>query len=166
MKNILLIGLLLLFSINLQSVAQNKNHRFYLVTRVIDGDTFRVDDGSDRGLVIRLIGVDAPESRNTGKKLKAPGGEESKRFLGKLIGGKMVRLEYDVSPTDRYGRTLAYVFLRNGAFVNAEMVKNGYATIMTVPPDVKYQDLFLKLERRARQRKAGLWGEGKLIEIH
>ncbi len=65
-----------------------------------------------------------------------------------------VHLEFDVQQRDRYGRLLAYVYLKDGTFANAWLVEQGYAQVMTVPPNVKYQDLFLKLQREARR---GLW---------
>jgi micrococcal nuclease len=132
---------------------------YYKVKKVVDGDTFWIDDGSQKGLKIRLIGVDAPESRNSGKKEIAFFGREASDYLSTLIAGKKVRLEYDVGHLDKYGRTLAYVYLEDGTFVNATMVKNGYATVMTVPPNVKYADTFLKLERKARNHNKGLWKE-------
>ena len=132
---------------------------YYTVTRVVDGDTFWIDDGSPKGLKIRLIGVDAPEPRNTGKKLKGYFGTESSDYLTRLIGGKKVRLEYDAGRFDQYGRTLAYVYLEDGTFVNADLVKNGYATVMTTPPNVKYADTFVELAARARIHKKGLWKE-------
>ncbi len=58
---------------------------------------------------------------------------------------------------DKYGRLLAYVYLEDGTFVDAWLVEHGYAQVMTVPPNVKYQDLFLKLQREAREAKRGLW---------
>lgn len=130
---------------------------WYTVTRVVDGDTFWVDDGSGNGLKIRLTGIDAPEPRNSGKKLKGYFGSESSSYLTRLIEGQEVRFEYDVSRLDRYGRTLAYVYLKDGTFVNADLVKNGYATVMTVPPNVKYADEFVKLAEKARKQKRGLW---------
>jgi len=126
---------------------------------VIDGDTFHVDDGSEKGLRVRLIGVDAPEPRNSGKKLKAYFGKESSEYLTRLLDGKKVSLTYDVSRYDRYGRTLAYAWLEDGTFVNAELVKNGYAMVMTIPPNVKYADTFTDLAAKARKRKKGLWHE-------
>lgn len=149
---------MLIFLFCLGAEAQKRiAHRYYPVLRVIDGDTFRAADGSPKGMIIRLIGVDAPESRNTGRKVKSELGAEATKYLQKLIGGKRVRLEYDVDRTDQYGRTLAYVYLEDGTFINAELVKNGYANIMTIPPNVKYQELFLKLERKARKSGEGLW---------
>jgi micrococcal nuclease len=138
---------------------EDSTHRYvyYQVRKVVDGDTFWIDNGSQKGLKIRIIGVDAPESRNSGKKETAPFGKESTDYLKKLISGKRVRLEFDIDRLDKYGRTLAYVYLEDGTFVNAALVKNGYATVMTVPPNVKYADTFLKLERKARNKKRGLW---------
>src|SRR5665648_371635 len=111
--------------------------QYFNVTKVVDGDTFWVDDGSEKGLKIRLIGVDAPESRNAFRKIVGYFGKESKQYMISLISGKKVRLEYDVDHIDQYGRTLAYVYLQSGIFVNAELVKQGYAMVMTVPPNVK-----------------------------
>ena len=139
------------------STAVKGDNAFYPVLSITDGDTFRIADGSPKGQVIRLIGVDAPESRNSARKKIAPYGKEASDYLVTIIGGKKVRLEYDVDRTDRYGRTLAYVYLDDGTFVNAELVKNGYAMVMTVPPNVKYAEDFLRLYRRARNRGRGLW---------
>jgi micrococcal nuclease len=130
---------------------------YYNVKKVVDGDTFWVDDGSPKGIKIRLIGVDAPESKNSRTKEMTYFGREASDYLSSLIAGRKVRLEYDVGQFDKYGRTLAYVYLEDGTFVNAILVKNGYATVMTVPPNVKYADTFLKLERKARNQKRGLW---------
>jgi micrococcal nuclease len=140
----------------------DKDSQYLPVKRVVDGDTFWVDDGSVKGLKVRLIGVDAPESRNVFKKVIGYFGKESTQYLTSLIAGKKVRLEYDVDSLDQYGRTLAYVYLQNGTFVNAEFVKQGYAMVMTVPPNVKYAEKFVKLERRARNRNRGLWNEKAL----
>ncbi len=130
---------------------------WYTVTRVVDGDTFWIDDGSGKGLKIRLTGVDAPEPRNSGKKLKGYFGSESSGYLANLLDGQQVRLEYDVSRFDRYGRTLAYAYLRDGTFVNADLVKNGYATVMTMPPNIRHAEEFVKLAEKARKQKKGLW---------
>ena len=133
--------------------------RYYKVSRVVDGDTFWVDDGSEKGIKVRLIGVDAPETRRTQKKEIGYYAAESKKFLSDQILGKEVRLVSDVGKFDRYNRLLAYVYLRDGTFINAELIRQGYAMVMTVPPNVKHAELFLKLQREARGKKAGLWGE-------
>ncbi len=132
-------------------------HEYYLVSRIVDGDTFWIDDGSDRGQKVRLIGVDAPETRNSARKTIGYYGTESKNYLAKLLTDAEVRLEYDVDRKDRYGRTLAYVYLRDGTFVNAELVKQGYAMVLTVPPNVRFADEFVNLQAEARKKKRGLW---------
>ena len=109
-----------------------------------------------------MIGVDAPETRRTSKKEIGFFANESKEYLTQLIDNNCIRFEYDVNLTDRYGRTLAYVFLEDGTFVNAELIKYGYAVVMTVPPNVKYADYFIKLQENARLHKLGLWN----IPIH
>lgn len=158
--SILIIFILALFNTSLTDTKDKKDkYIFYKVRKVVDGDTFWIDNGSQKGLKIRLIGVDAPESRNSGNKVKAFYGKESSDYLSSLIAGKKVRLEYDAGHFDKYGRTLAYVYLEDGTFVNAMLVKNGYASVMTVPPNVRYADTFLKLERKARNKKRGLWRE-------
>lgn len=127
------------------------------VTKVVDGDTFWVDDGSVKGEKIRLIGVDAPESRKTFKKEVGTFGKEAKEYLTKLLKGNSVKLEFDITRNDQYGRTLAYVYLQDCTFVNADLVKNGYAMVMTVPPNVKFADEFVKLQQEARENNRGLW---------
>ncbi len=159
LKISVLIIISLFGSVHLSSADNKDKYVYYQVRKVVDGDTFWIDDGSKKGLKVRLIGVDAPESRNSGTKETGYFGRESSDYLKTLISGKKVRLEYDVGHLDKYGRTLAYVYLEDGTFVNATLVKNGYATVMTVPPNVKYADVFLKLERKARNRNKGLWGD-------
>jgi len=81
-----------------------------------------------------------------------------------MIKGKKVRLEYDVARFDRYRRTLAYAYLEDGTFINAELVRNGYATVMTMPPNVKYAETFNKLASKARKQKKGLWKESPFVK--
>lgn len=126
------------------------------VQRVIDGDTFVIENGTSKGDKVRLIGVDAPETRRTARKEVGYYGQEAKEYLRTMLNGKQVKLVFDVGKRDRYGRLLAYVYLGN-KFVNAELVKQGYAVSYTLAPNVQYADLFLKLERQARQAKRGLW---------
>jgi len=102
------------------------------------------------------IGVDTPETHHPMRGVE-PYGMEASEANRKLVDGKTVRLEFDVQQLDKYGRTLAYVYLEDGTFVNAWLVDNGYAMVMTVPPNVKYQEIFLKLQREAREAKRGLW---------
>lgn len=136
----------------------NNNDGTFAVKKISDGDTFWIYNGTEKGEKIRLIGIDAPESKNVFKKKQGYYGKEAKEYLTNLLKGERVKLEYDVDRTDQYGRTLAYVFLQDGTFVNAELVKNGYAMVMTVPPNVKYAEEFVKLQREARENNRGLWG--------
>jgi micrococcal nuclease len=162
MKNQTLILLLILsFSLSGFCFPQEKkkeSDRYYIVTKVVDGDTFWIDDGSGKGLKIRLTGVDAPETKRTRNKEIGYYAQESKKYLEELIMNNKVRLEYDVDTMDQYRRILAYVYLEDGTFVNAHMIENGYATIMTVPPNVKYAEMFLKLSQKARKQGKGLYG--------
>jgi micrococcal nuclease len=124
------------------------------VVRVVDGDTINVQL-ADRVEKIRYIGVNAPEIHHPIKG-EEPGGRAAAQVNRGLVIGRRVRLELDVQPRDRYGRLLAYVWVGD-TMVNAELVRLGYAQVMTVPPNVRYQDLFLKLQREARDASRGLW---------
>ena len=135
----------------------SKKEQYLSVKRVVDGDTFVVINESGADEKIRLIGVNAPVSRNTGRKKKEPFGMESKKFLTNYLTGKKVKLEYDVQKTDKYGRTLAYVYMENGVFLNEYLVKEGYAQIATYPPNVKYVEVFRKAQKLAREKSKGLW---------
>lgn len=86
-------------------------------------------------------------------------GKEAKKYLTRLLTNKKVRLVSDVDPLDQYGRTLAYVYLEDRTFVNAELIKNGYAVLMTVPLNVEFADYFAKLQIEAWDNKIGLWNE-------
>jgi micrococcal nuclease len=149
------------------SIPFGKGHNYadILVTRVVDGDTLQLESGER----VRLIGIDTPEMHESDKlyrdslrsgqdarTIKAMG-KKAYEFTRSLLEGKRVSLEFDVEKYDRYERLLAYVYLKDGTFVNAEIVKQGYASLMTFPPNVKYADLFLKLFREARQEGRGLW---------
>jgi len=128
------------------------------VVRVIDGDTIEVCCIGCKRESIRYIGINTPETHHATKGVEAYG-KEAAEANAKLVAGKTVRLEFDVRRRDQYGRLLAYVYLEHGTFVNARLVEQGYAQVMTVPPNVKHQDLFLKLQREAREAGRGLWGK-------
>jgi len=145
------------FTSCLNNLSDNEGAELRRVVRVIDGDTFVVDDGTKKGEKVRLIGIDTPEIRKSKNKDVEYYGKEAKQYLVNLLSDAYVVLEYDVNITDRYGRTLAYVYLKDGTFVNAELVKNGYAKVMTIPPNVKFSELFVKLQREARENYLGLW---------
>lgn len=125
-----------------------------LVVRVVDGDTIHVRLG-DRVEKVRYIGVNTPELHHPARG-EEPGGREAARENRRLVMGRRVRLELDVQTRDRYGRLLAYVWVGD-RMVNAELVRRGFAQAMTVPPNVRYQALFLRLQREAREAGRGLW---------
>jgi micrococcal nuclease len=127
----------------------------YVVTRILDGDTVILDTGE----TVRYIGIDAPE---LGKKNGGPGfyAREASRFNKGLVLLKKVRLEFDKEKKDSYGRFLAYVYVKN-TLVNSELVRQGYARVMTVPPNTKYKDLFVKNQKEAISKELGIWQEKK-----
>ena len=114
----------------------------------------------ENGEIVRLLGIDAPEIKHA-TKAGAEMGMEAAGFARKLVEGKKVRLEFDpsspnVAHKDDRKRTLAYVFLADGTFLNAEMVRQGYAFI--IPGFAhKYREEFQRLEKEAREKKRGLW---------
>lgn len=123
---------------------------------VIDGDTIIVViDGKKEK--VRLIGVDTPEIKSPYTKEEPFGGEAS-AFTGKMTEKKMVRLEYGRQRRDRYGRLLAYVYLEDGTFLNAELVKQGYAEVYRKYP-FKYRDDFIRYEDGAKENKRGMWSK-------
>ena len=124
------------------------------VVRVVDGDTIFVRLG-DRIEKIRYIGVNSPEIHHPIKG-EEPGGRAAAEVNCRLVQGHHLRLELDVRTRDRYGRLLAYVWAGD-TMVNAELLRLGYAQVMTVPPNVRYQDLFMRLQREARDANRGLW---------
>lgn len=155
-----LLSLALIFACNFSThSSQEAEGKWYKVVKVVDGDTFHAQDSAGNVIKVRLIGIDAPESRKTPKEDVQYYGKEAKAFLTGLISGHNVRLEYDVGKKDRYGRTLAYVYMKNGAFINAELVRQGYAAAYTVPPNVRHADTFQQLQREAKEAKRGLWKE-------
>ena len=87
-----------------------------------------------------------------------PGGRAARRDHARLVEGRRIRLELDVRERDRYLRLLAYVWVGD-LMVNAELVRLGYAQVMTVPPNVRHEQLFLRLQREARAAGRGLWAE-------
>jgi micrococcal nuclease len=124
------------------------------VVRVVDGDTIHVQL-ADRVEKVRYIGVDSPEIHHPVKG-EEPGGRAAATVNRGLVEGRRVRLELDVQTRDRWGRLLAYVWVGD-TMINAELIRLGYAHVMTVPPNVRYQELFVKLQREAREAGRGLW---------
>jgi len=129
---------------------------FDVVERVVDGDTLLLQSGER----VRLIGVDTPEIKHPKKPVEYFG-KEASAFTRRMVAGKRVRLEFDQANAvrahkDRYGRTLAYVFLEEGTLLNAEIIKQGYGHAYTQFPFSRMEE-FRRLEREARQEERGLW---------
>lgn len=127
------------------------------VKRVVDGDTIELENKKK----VRYIGINSPELHDPRKPVECFA-KEAMLKNRELVEGKIVRLEKDVSETDKYSRLLRYVYLpatasSSGMFINAEMVKQGYAYADTFPPDVKYSDLFRNLQKEAEINNRGLW---------
>jgi micrococcal nuclease len=146
--------LLLLLALALPAAAQPTLEG--TVTRIVDGDTIhvRVDGRLEK---VRYIGVNTPEVHHP-RKGEEPGGRAAAAVNRDLVDGRRVRLELDAQSRDRYGRLLAYVWV-DDTMINAELVRRGFAQVMTIPPNVRHQSLFLKLQREAREAGRGLWAD-------
>ena len=155
----LIVAILFCLSCNL-----GQNYQKIKVKRVIDGDTIELANGRH----VRYIGIDSPETRkfvgdrwvNTAD----PFGEAAKEFNRQLVEGRTVRLEFDVQKKDKYNRLLAYCFTDTD-FVNAKLLEEGYGLLYTLPPNVKYVDLFVKLQKEARQNNRGLWAADEVVSL-
>ena len=128
------------------------------VVRAVDGDTIIVDGGDGRVEDVRLLGIDTPETVDPRRPVGCYGPEAS-AFTKHLVTGRSVTLRYDRELHDRYGRFLAYVWLAGSRplFVNAELVRRGYARSYPFPPNTAHAALFAALERSAAVAGRGLW---------
>ena len=139
------------------------------VAEIVDADTIKIwiNNRIER---LRFIGIDAPEIHKNRKAyymarkkhkdieeiLKM--GKKAKEYLLSVIKpGDIVWVEFDVQLRDKYGRLLGYVYLENGEMLNEKILKDGYAYILTIPPNVKYVDRFYRAYRYALENKKGLW---------
>ncbi|NLD47800.1 MAG: hypothetical protein GX660_11485 [Clostridiaceae bacterium] len=134
-----------------------------LVSKHVDGDTVYVilEDGSEKK--VRFTGVNSPESTTKTE----PYGKEASDYTKRILKGKTIYLEKDVSETDKYGRLLRYIWIEPPTEIseseirtkmfNAIMVLEGYAQSSTYPPDVKYSEYFKDFQKEARENNTGLW---------
>ncbi len=134
------------------------------VTKVVDGDTVYIKLSTGQEEKVRFIGVDTPESTIQHESY----GERASNYTRNALNGKKVYLELDVGQRDKYGRLLAYIWLSQPQDVNdtqirkkqfnARLLLDGYAQLMTVPPNVKYVEYYTKYQTEAREANRGLWG--------
>jgi micrococcal nuclease len=131
-----------------------------VVKRVVDGDTLEVTGGER----VRLIGVDTPESVTPDRPVGCFG-KEASRFTASVVPpGTAIRLVGDVEQRDRFGRLLAYVYRQSdGLFVNAELLRQGYAQLLTIPPNIAHTDELAAIARQAREGSQGLWAACTLL---
>ena len=121
------------------------------VKEVTDGDTLLLTNGE----YVCLIGLNTPETKHPQKPVERFV-KEAYLFTKQMVEGKEVRLEYDQTRKDRHGRILAYVYLLDGTFFNAEIIKQGYGFAYTKYP-FKYMEEFRQYEREAKEKRRGLW---------
>ncbi len=128
-----------------------------VVLKVVDGDTLELESGQS----VRFVGIDTPETVDPRRPVGCFGKEASNETK-RLLTGKTVILQKDISDTDKYKRLLRYIYLplENGniLFVNDYLVREGFAKVYTYPPDVKFNEQFKEAENFARINKKGLWG--------
>lgn len=129
------------------------------VEKIYDGDTIGVFI-SGHFEKIRLIGIDAPEMD------QRPWGRKAKDCIKSLVADtdSRISLEYDIERRDKYGRILAYIWTQDRKMINEEMMKKGCAVLFTFPPNVRYAERFRAAQKKAREDKAGIWGEHGLQE--
>lgn len=122
-------------------------------TVVLDGITVGEVHQPTGGRKARLIGVDTPELYDEPECF----GRQAREFTQRALDGASVIVEFDVEPTDRYGRALVYIWTQSGDLVNAALLKGGYAQQLTIPPNVRFAEHFTTLARDARASGRGLW---------
>jgi micrococcal nuclease len=128
------------------------------VSQIVDGDTLRLKDGR----LVRFIGINTPELARKGKPAE-PLARKARQMLESLLeefsqdGDTMVGMRFGVERKDRYGRTLAHVYLANGASVEAQMLSTGMAAQIVVPPNIWNRDCYHAAEQDARQAIKGVW---------
>jgi len=127
---------------------------YFKVSRIIDGDTVELFGG----IKVRYIGIDTPEKDTDYTQYECYSKEASEENK-KLLKDMRVKLVADEEGEDQYGRLLRYVYLSDGTFVNLELVENGFATVMSIPPNLKFKDEFETAEKEAIKEKKGMWGE-------
>lgn len=128
------------------------------IVRINDGDTVTIAIGRKMERV-RLIGIDAPELG------QRPWGKRAKSHLERMLPrGESAILELDVAERDKYGRLLGYIRTADGRLINLEMVRDGYAVLFTIPPNVRYVNELREAQDAAKMEGVGIWGKERLSE--
>lgn len=127
----------------------------YKVIRVVDGDTL-VIEYKGKNEKVRLIGVDTPESVHPDETRNTAFGEKVSNYSKSKLEGNEIQIEFDVQERDKYGRLLCYVYI-DGQMYNKLLLKEGLAKVATYPPNIKYVDEFVKIQKQARQNGEGMW---------
>jgi len=162
MHNLLLI-LSLIFNLSHQIDPKQDDYElfknvsdYWRITYIVDGDTFHGINTEGEKRKFRPIGINTLE---TGKRngRPEPFHQEATDFTTAMLMDQTVRIVYDVTELDRYGRHLVYVYLQDGTFFNLEIVRAGWARTMTIAPNVKYAELFSEAQREAREQGRGSW---------
>ena len=140
------------FNVNAKVLDIKPGYEFYSVKKIYDGDTVQLEDGRK----VRLLGINTPEIQHRGKQAEA-GGQEAKAWLINKLRNQRVRLELDAEKTDKYGRTLAYLFTENNELINLSLVKQGLATLSIYPLNLRYVNDLMTAQKQAEQNKLGIW---------
>ena len=130
------------------------------VVRVIDGDAIEVDLDGWR-YTVRYIGINTPETNRPSRGVEFYGPEASARNR-ELVEGKTVRMELDVSSTDRFDRLLRYVYV-DDEMVNATLISGGFAVASAFPPDTKFADRFENIQMQAMENRRGVWATSSAL---
>lgn len=131
--------------------------------KIVDGDTIILDINGVNTKV-RLIGVDTPESVHNDASRNCVYGEVASEYTKGLLKGKSVTIEYDEERTDKYDRTLAYIYLPDGTMLNELLVRNGYAVAKEYKPNVKYTNILIQAQKEAKENKLGMWNDSISVE--
>ena len=123
-----------------------------LVVSNHDGDTLTLKLDSGKVEKVRLLGIDTAEMA------QGRWGARARDFLARLVKNRRVKVVFDVQERDRYGRLLGYVYTQDGTFVNLELVRQGYAMVLTYPPNVAHVEAFTAAQHQARAKRLNIWG--------
>lgn len=147
----------LFISLLLITTAENSTAQTWHTVRwVNDGDTIVLNSGQR----VRYIGINAPEIDHEDQKAQ-PHGYAARFFHKNLVMSQKIRLEFDDERYDQYGRMLAYIFLQDGSFLNARLLRAGLAFYLYRAPNVRYDKILLKSQLDAMESKNGLWRNWK-----